>query len=73
MSLVGFPLLLIPFAIYNIIVFLIPGVGFDAVLTRVALNSGGEWTMTAGDYLVCIGDLSAGNHTRLGRKFFSLA
>lgn len=27
----------------------------------------------AGDYLVCIGDLSAGNHTRLGRKFFSLA
>ena len=54
MSLVGFPLLLIPFAIYNIIVFLIPGVGFDAVLTRVALNSGGEWTMTAGDYLVCL-------------------
>ena len=54
MSLVGFPLLLIPFAIYNIIVFLIPGVGFDAVLTRVGLNSGGEWTMTAGDYLVCL-------------------
>ena len=53
MSLVGFPLLLIPFAIYNIIVFLIPGVGFDAVLTRVGLNSGGEWTMSPGDYLVC--------------------
>ena len=28
MSLLGFPLLLIPFAIYNIIAFLMPGVGF---------------------------------------------
>jgi hypothetical protein len=26
----------------------------------------------AGDYLVCIGDLTEENHTRLGRKFFSL-
>ena len=54
MSLVGFPLLLIPFAIYNIVVFLIPGVEFGSVVTRVGLNSGGEWTMSVGDYLVCL-------------------
>jgi hypothetical protein len=28
MSMIGFPLLLIPLAIYNIIVFLMPGVSF---------------------------------------------
>ncbi len=53
MSLVGFPLLLIPFAIYNMIAFLIPGVGFEGAVTRIAMMSGGEWAMSPGDYLVC--------------------
>lgn len=54
MYLVGFPLLLIPFAIYNIVVFLTPGVGWAEPLTRVGLPSGAEWTMSLGDLLVAL-------------------
>ena len=54
MSLVGFPLLLIPFAIYNIIAFLMPGVSWTSTLTTVHMVSGGEWTMSAGDLLVTL-------------------
>ena len=52
MGLFGFPLLLIPFAIYNIVAFMMPGVSWTAPLTRVQMASGGEWTMTAGDMLI---------------------
>src|SRR6185437_15007401 len=52
MSLIGFPLLLIPFAIYNIIAFLMPGVGWTGPLTTVHMVSGGDWSMSAGDMLV---------------------
>jgi hypothetical protein len=52
MYLVGAPLLVIPFAVYNIIAFLMPGVSWSAPLTRVQLMSGAEWTMSAGDILV---------------------
>jgi len=54
MYLVGFPLLLIPFAIYNIIAFLIPGVGWTDALTRVSFPAGGEWAMSLGDILVAL-------------------
>ncbi len=54
MFLVGFPLLLIPFAIYNIIAFLMPGVSWTAALTTVHMMSGGDWTMSAGDMLITI-------------------
>ncbi|MBI3702282.1 MAG: hypothetical protein HY244_00150 [Rhizobiales bacterium] len=54
MSLIGFPLLLIPFAIYNIIAFLMPGVSWTGALTSVHMVSGGEWTMSAGDILVTL-------------------
>jgi len=54
MYLVGFPLLLIPFAIYNIVVFLTPGAGWAEPLTRVGLPSGAEWTMSLGDLLVAL-------------------
>jgi hypothetical protein len=54
MSLIGFPLLLIPFAIYNIVAFLMPGVSWTATLTTVHMVSGGEWTMSAGDMLVTL-------------------
>ena len=52
MFLIGFPLLLIPFAIYNIVVFLMPGVTWTAPLTTVHMISGADWIMSAGDLLV---------------------
>jgi len=57
MSMVGFPLLLIPIAIYNIIAFLMPGVSFTDKLVKVRLWSGAEWTVGFGDSLVALGVL----------------
>jgi hypothetical protein len=57
MFLVGFPLLLIPFAIYNIIAFLMPGVSWGGVLATVHMVSKADWTMTAGDMLIALGIL----------------
>jgi uncharacterized membrane protein len=52
MALFSFPLLLVPFAIYNIIAFLTPGVGFTSPITSVQMASGSVWSMTAGDMLI---------------------
>jgi hypothetical protein len=54
MSLIGFPLLLIPFAIYNIVAFLMPGVSWTAPLTTVHMVSDGAWSMSAGDMLIAL-------------------
>jgi hypothetical protein len=54
MFMLGFPLLLIPFAIYNIVAFLMPGVSWTATLTSVPMVSGGTWTMSAGDMLITL-------------------
>jgi len=54
---VGFPLLLIPLAIYNIIVFLMPGVSFTDPLVKLALMSGTEWPITLSDVLLALGIL----------------
>ena len=54
MSMLGFPLLLIPFAIYNIIAFLIPGVTWAGIVSTVHMASGADWTMSAGDMLVTL-------------------
>jgi len=54
MSMLGFPLLLIPFAIYNIIAFLMPSVTWTGVITTVHMASGANWTMSAGDMLVAL-------------------
>lgn len=51
----GFPLLLIPLAIVNIVVFLMPGVVFTAPAFTVALMSGTAWTVTFSDLLVAGG------------------
>src|SRR5215207_2464617 len=52
---VGFPLLLIPLAIYNIIVFLMPGVSFtEPLVPPLALLSGAEWTVTLSDVLLTL-------------------
>jgi hypothetical protein len=55
---VGFPLLLIPLAIYNIIVFLMPDVSFtDPPLVTLALMSGDQWKVTLSDVLLTLGIL----------------
>jgi hypothetical protein len=55
MSMVGFPLLLIPLAIYNIIVFLMPGVSLAEPVFKVTLMSGAEWSITLSDMLLALG------------------
>jgi len=55
MSMVGFPLLLIPLAIYNIIVLLMPGVSLVEPLVKLTLMSGAEWPVTLSDMLVTLG------------------
>jgi hypothetical protein len=57
MSMVGFPLLLIPLAIYNIVAFLMPGVSFDDPLVRLTLMSGAQWPITLADMLLALGVL----------------
>jgi len=52
MYLIGFPLLLVPFAIYNIVVFLMPGVSWTGTVASIHMVSGADWTMTAGQVLV---------------------
>ena len=54
MFMLGFPLLLIPFAIYNIIAFLMPGVAWSSAVSTVHMMSGVDWTMTTGDVLVAL-------------------
>jgi len=54
MSLVGFPLLLIPLAIINIIVFLMPGVSLGAPLGTVVLLSGASWKVSIADALLAL-------------------
>jgi hypothetical protein len=54
MFMLGFPLLLVPFAIYNIVAFLMPGLGWTAALSHVHMMSGADWTMSAGDMLVAL-------------------
>jgi hypothetical protein len=51
--LLGFPLLLVPWAIYNIMAFLIP-VQWDQVVTSVRMISGGEWRITFSDVLIFV-------------------
>src|SRR6202790_3991668 len=57
MSMVGFPLLLIPLAIYNIIVFLMPGVSLAEPIVKLTLMSGAEWSLTLSDMLLALGIL----------------
>src|SRR5665213_2058619 len=57
MSMVGFPLLLIPLAIYNIIVWLMPGVTLAEPLVTLTLMSGAAWPVTLNDMLLALGIL----------------
>jgi hypothetical protein len=52
MFVLGFPLLLVPFAIYNMLAFLMPGVGWTSPVTTMHMMSGQDWTLTWGDVLI---------------------
>jgi hypothetical protein len=52
MSVLGFPLLLIPFAIYNMMAFLTPGVAWTAPVATVHMMSGEDWVLTWEDLLL---------------------
>ena len=54
MYVLGFPLLLIPFAIYNIVAFLLPGVGLAAPMLHVGMVSGGDWTLSVGEAIITL-------------------
>lgn len=43
------PLLIIPLAIYNIVVFLTPGVEWGTAIASIAMMSGATWPITVGD------------------------
>jgi hypothetical protein len=51
----GFPLLLVPFAIYNIIAFLTPGVAWTSPVTTVHMMSQVDWVLTWEDVLIAFG------------------
>jgi hypothetical protein len=54
MFVLGFPLLLLPFAIYNMIAFLTPGVSWTAPVTTVHMMSGQDWVLTWEDILIAV-------------------
>ena len=54
MFLIGFPLLLVPVAIYNIVAFLMPGVSWTGTLATVHMKSGADWAMSGGDVLITL-------------------
>ena len=51
----GFPLLLIPLAVFNLIVFLMRDVGFDVRLFELPLPSDATWKVELGDAFVALG------------------
>ena len=54
MYLIGFPLLVVPFAIYNMIAFLTPGIGWTDKVASIHLMSGKDWTVTTEDILLVV-------------------
>ena len=52
MYLIGFPLLIIQFAIYNMIAFLMPGIAWADKVVTIHLISGQDWTVTSEDILL---------------------
>jgi hypothetical protein len=52
MFVLGFPLLLVPFAVYNMIAFLTPGVSWTAAATTVHMMSGQDWVLSFEDLLI---------------------
>jgi len=46
------PLLIFPFAIYNLVVFLMPGFSWNSEIWHVYMISGGEWGITPSDAII---------------------
>jgi hypothetical protein len=72
MYLLGFPLLLVTFAVYNIVAFLMPGVVWTDALFSVPMVSGADWTMSASDLVVTLAVLLLAGEviksTRIGAR-----
>ena len=54
MYLIGFPLLVIPFAIYNMIAFLLPSLAWTDKVATIHLMSGQDWLLTPEDILLAL-------------------
>jgi hypothetical protein len=54
MFILGFPLLLVAFAIYNIIAFLMPGVSWAGTAFTVHMMSGADWALSSSDLLIAL-------------------
>ena len=54
MFLIGIPLLVIPFAVYNMVEFLTPGATWTHQLFSVQMMSGATWTLTVGELLLAL-------------------
>jgi len=54
MFLIGFPLLIIPFAIYNMLAFLL-GIDWAHKIATIHMVSEADWTLTWGELLLAIG------------------
>ena len=72
MFLIGFPLLLVPFAIYNIVAFLMPGLIWSGTMVTVPMKSGAGWALTGGDVLIvfalCLLFVEMAKVARVGRR-----
>ena len=70
MYLIGFPLLVVLFAIYNMIAFLTPSLAWTASVATIHLISGQEWTVTPEEILLAFSVLLLGAEivkaTRMG-------
>ncbi len=53
MFLLGFPLLIIPFAIYNIVAFMMP-TEWTHVIVTIPMMSGGRWAVSISDLLIAL-------------------
>jgi hypothetical protein len=60
MYLIGFPLLIIPFAIYNMIAFLTPGMSWTGTVATINLISGQAWTVTPEEIILAFSILLLG-------------
>jgi hypothetical protein len=75
MSMIGFPLLLIPLAIVNIVAFLMPDVDLATPVYTLVLPSQTAWTFTFSDVLIALGMLllyfEVTKAARPGAKYFT--
>ena len=52
MFILGVPLLIFAFAIYNMVAFLLPGTNWNEALVRFSMVSGAPWSLSIGDLMV---------------------